>query len=188
MLFWASFVGLPSNGHYWILRLLTFFSSIFAAFMVYEENLHRILLFAYLIICILFNPIIPIRLSRHIWIYIDFLSGLLLLFALYYLLKDSDKSFKSIKTIIITLLMILFSLICIMNGDIISLLFSSAGSLLASLIFSFLLFAMGHLLLAPADVDPNRPTPKPLLFILIVAIAMLAYTSWKIFFKTIGIL
>lgn len=77
MLFGALLSNLP-YGYFQILRWTT---CITAAFFAYESMswFKPPVPFIYLIIAILFNPILPIHLSRSIWIVLDVITGIIFL-------------------------------------------------------------------------------------------------------------
>lgn len=67
-------------GYYTLLRIVV--SGVFgwSAYITYDKDSLSSITWIYAIICILFNPIIPIELSKGIWMFIDvFVAGLLLL-------------------------------------------------------------------------------------------------------------
>jgi len=73
MLFLAIF-QLP-YGYYNLLRLVVTISSGISSFNAYEnKNVGIAILFA--IICLLFNPILPIYLDKSMWIPIDIIVGI----------------------------------------------------------------------------------------------------------------
>ena len=64
--------GLP-YGYYTFLRLLVTGVSLYAAFWVLEER--SINFWIILFIGLLFNPLIPIHLSKDIWVIINIITG-----------------------------------------------------------------------------------------------------------------
>ena len=71
LLFIAIF-SLP-YGYYTLLRLAVTGISIYAAFFLFERD--SINFWAFLGIALLFNPLIPIHLSREVWFPIDIIVG-----------------------------------------------------------------------------------------------------------------
>lgn len=69
-------------GYYQILRPVVFASAIFFAFISGQE-FYAIPLTVLTIIAVIFNPLIPVHLSRDTWVVIDLISGAC--FAAYFL-------------------------------------------------------------------------------------------------------
>lgn len=61
-------------GYYTFLRLIVFISSLILTFHLREKALYNLSL-AMIVLAILFNPIIPVYLSREIWLPIDLASA-----------------------------------------------------------------------------------------------------------------
>ena len=57
-------------GYYIFLRLIVFVGSLFLAYKLYEKELSGWLV-VMILVGILFNPIIPVYLSREVWLFID---------------------------------------------------------------------------------------------------------------------
>ena len=89
MLFMAAFIGFPSSTYYYVLRSLTCFSSLAGAFIAYEISKNTPLLCVYLLLAILFNPVLIVSLGRELWSVVDILAGILLIHTLYCVAKDS---------------------------------------------------------------------------------------------------
>jgi len=68
-------------GYYTFLRWITCISSILVAFQAFEKNIDWAKV-VFVIIAILFNPLAPIYLSRSIWIPIDIITAILLIFVI----------------------------------------------------------------------------------------------------------
>jgi len=63
-------------GYYQLLRLVVCGVAVYVAFMAYAcQKMWAVWLFGF--IAVLFNPLLPIHLSRHIWQPIDVLCGIL---------------------------------------------------------------------------------------------------------------
>ncbi|WP_415390296.1 DUF6804 family protein [Porticoccus sp. Uisw_050_02] len=71
LLFIAIF-GLP-YGYYTLLRLVVTGISIYAAFFLFERDSFNF--WAFLGIALLFNPLIPVHLSREVWFPINIIVG-----------------------------------------------------------------------------------------------------------------
>ncbi len=71
-------------GFFTILRFVVFASTAYVAWIAYEEQKEKwvwILGF----IAVLFNPFIPIHLTREIWLPIDFITGVFLISNIFFL-------------------------------------------------------------------------------------------------------
>jgi hypothetical protein len=80
-------------GYYQLLRWITCGAAVWVAFMVYSwEKLWATWLFG--IIAVLFNPLIPVHLSREIWQPIDLMCGALFLVIALVLKRPEDKEQK----------------------------------------------------------------------------------------------
>lgn len=77
MLLFIGVLNLP-YGYYTFLRIVVFISSLYLAYK-YHKNKLELWLWVFLIIAILFNPIIPIYLSKTTWVYLDIMVGCLFL-------------------------------------------------------------------------------------------------------------
>jgi hypothetical protein len=76
-------------GFFTILRFVVFASTAYVAWIAYEEQKEKwvwILGF----IAVLFNPFIPVHLTREIWVPIDFLTGIFLLMSAFLLKFKKD--------------------------------------------------------------------------------------------------
>ena len=76
-------------GFFTILRFVVFSTTAYAAWMAYEEQRENwvwILGF----VAMLFNPFIPIHLTREIWVPIDFLTGIFLSLSVFLLKLKKD--------------------------------------------------------------------------------------------------
>ena len=62
-------------GYYQLLRIVVSISSGISAFVAYEDN-NQGLAIIFALVLILFNPFIPIYLSKEIWIPIDIIVGI----------------------------------------------------------------------------------------------------------------
>ncbi len=69
--------GLP-YAFYIFLRIIVFTSMIFFIFTEYK-TIDKWITFIYVILAVLFNPIIPVYLTKEIWFYIDILSAISIL-------------------------------------------------------------------------------------------------------------
>jgi hypothetical protein len=61
-------------GYYTFLRLVVFISSLYLGYKYYKGKI-ELWAWIFLLIGITFNPIIPIYLSKTMWVYIDLLVG-----------------------------------------------------------------------------------------------------------------
>ena len=89
VLFLALFDGWQ-YGFFTILRFVVFASTAYIAWMAYEEGKEKwVWIFGF--IAVLFNPFVPIHLTREIWMPIDFVIGLLCLSSIYFFkLNDNN--------------------------------------------------------------------------------------------------
>lgn len=65
-------------GYYTFLRLIVFVFSLFLAYQLREKNCSNWIIFL-IFMAILFNPLIPVYLSKEIWVLIDLFSATLFL-------------------------------------------------------------------------------------------------------------
>ena len=75
------FNGLP-YGFFTLLRLIVCISALYLAWTIRGGGKHWVAA-VFLVIAILFNPIIPVHLTREIWLYIDVAVGLFLIASLF---------------------------------------------------------------------------------------------------------
>ena len=75
-------IGKHSYDYYILLRWIVFSISIYCIYM-HTKREEDEWIFLFLLIGLLFNPIIPLHLTRRTWKYIDIISGSLLLFSIY---------------------------------------------------------------------------------------------------------
>ena len=68
-------------GYYILLRWITCITSILVAFQAFEKNIDWAKV-VFIIIAILFNPLVPIYLSRSTWIPLDIITAILFIFAI----------------------------------------------------------------------------------------------------------
>jgi len=68
-------------GYYTFLRWFTCITAIFITLQAFEKNLDWAKV-VFIVIAIIFNPLVPIYLSRSIWISIDIITAILFIFAL----------------------------------------------------------------------------------------------------------
>jgi hypothetical protein len=61
-------------GYYTLLRLAVFLSGLFLAYFLYEKKQPNWSI-VFVVIALLFNPIIPVYLSRELWLPIDLVSA-----------------------------------------------------------------------------------------------------------------
>lgn len=76
LLFWA--LAEHPYGYYTFLRWMVFGTAAYCVFQAFERN-HEIWLYIFGVIAVLFNPFIPIHLTRQIWAPIDVVTALLFL-------------------------------------------------------------------------------------------------------------
>lgn len=81
ILFLALFDGWQ-YGFFTLLRFVVFASTAYVAWMAYEEQKEKwVWIFGF--IAVLFNPFIPIHLTREIWMTIDFVTGVFLTLSIF---------------------------------------------------------------------------------------------------------
>jgi len=68
-------------GYYTFLRWITCISSILVALQAFEKNIDWVKI-VFIVIAILFNPLVPIYLSRSTWIPLDIITAILFIFAI----------------------------------------------------------------------------------------------------------
>jgi len=68
-------------GYYTFLRWITCIASILVTFQAFEKNVDWAKI-VFIIIAILFNPLVPIYLSRSTWIPLDIITAILFIFAI----------------------------------------------------------------------------------------------------------
>ncbi len=68
-------------GYYTLLRWITCISSILVALQAFEKNIDWAKV-VFIVIVILFNPLVPIYLSRNIWIPLDIVTAILFILAI----------------------------------------------------------------------------------------------------------
>lgn len=73
-------------GYYTFLRLIVFISSLILIFDLREKALHNLSL-VMIVLAILFNPIVPVYLSREIWLPIDIASAFVFFYSANFLKK-----------------------------------------------------------------------------------------------------
>jgi len=70
-------LGIPTGwpyGYYILLRWVIFSSSIFVAYSFYNSKI-PVWTFIFGVVAILFNPIVPIYLSKSTWVVLDFIGA-----------------------------------------------------------------------------------------------------------------
>lgn len=142
MLFIAASVGFPSYSYYSILRLITFISASFSAFTAYVLPLNKAFIYIYAAVAILFNPLFIVRLDKTVWQNIDIVVGILLMYVLYSVAKDSGKAIKHTKTILVLVGAALLTLLCIINGNGIEQTLTAVGSFVLAMLLSFGVYYM----------------------------------------------
>ena len=80
---WIGAAPLP-YGYYTLLRLVVTIVFVWAAYVAYQGK-HSILPYAYGLLALLFNPIVPIYLDKTLWAVMDILAGIFLLATLRHL-------------------------------------------------------------------------------------------------------
>jgi len=80
-LFAALLEGLP-YGYFTLLRFIVCITSGYIAYNAYNINKY-FWVYSFGFLTILFNPIIPIHLSRDMWVVIDFLAGLFMIVSIF---------------------------------------------------------------------------------------------------------
>jgi hypothetical protein len=68
-------------GYYIFLRWITCIASILVIFQAFEKNIDWAKL-VFIVIAILFNPLVPIYLSRSTWIPLDIITAIFFIFAI----------------------------------------------------------------------------------------------------------
>lgn len=86
-------VALVDNpyGYYQILRWVVMLFAGYVTFLSYE-NKHKIWLWIFAVIAILFNPIAPIHLSRELWSIIDLIVAGVFVIYMFRILKKTNKN------------------------------------------------------------------------------------------------
>ncbi len=85
LLFWA--LDKHPYGYYNILRIMVCGTSAFCAYL-FSEIENKAMVWIAGIIAILFNPIIPVHLSKEIWGPIDVIAGVILLVGMVFIIRD----------------------------------------------------------------------------------------------------
>lgn len=85
VLLWAS--GKHGYDYFVVLRWVVCGVSVFCSYMSHSKN---IIFWSWVFGCVavLFNPVVPVRLSRHTWTYLDVACGILLLVSIFFI-KES---------------------------------------------------------------------------------------------------
>ncbi len=86
LLFWAIFHN-PYD-YYIILRWITFGVSLYCIYIAYGAE-KKEWLFLFGMLSFIFNPIIPLHLSKDIWRFIDVISGIFLIVSMFFV-KERD--------------------------------------------------------------------------------------------------
>ena len=75
------FIGILNlpYGYYTLLRIVACAVFIWAALISYEKNKESVLPWVFVILAILFNPIIKIHLPKEVWAVVDFCAGLFII-------------------------------------------------------------------------------------------------------------
>jgi hypothetical protein len=66
-------------GYYTFLRLIVFIGGLYIAYHLYDKKSH-VFSIVFVLLAILFNPIIPVHLSRETWLPIDIMSAITFFF------------------------------------------------------------------------------------------------------------
>lgn len=76
-------------GYYMLVRI---YICIFSAFVAYKASVEKLngWMWTFIIIAILFNPIIPIYLMKGLWAIIDVITAMLIFFAIDFTIKDKE--------------------------------------------------------------------------------------------------
>jgi hypothetical protein len=92
LLFWA--LSRHQIGYYNLLRWITCGVSAYCVFLSYSlKRIPWACLFGFL--SLLFNPIVPIRLDRQTWAYLDVASGIFLLVSIYFIRESLSSKGES---------------------------------------------------------------------------------------------
>ena len=187
MLFYAALIGFPSSTYYFVLRFLTFFISLGGAALVYNTTTQKYFSYVYGVIALLFNPFFPFRLHRSTWITIDFITGVLLIYVVYCLIKDCKIPLMSFKTLFIIAGLIGVSVLLIVNGSAVNSALNIATTFFLAVVMSLAAFAMGSLLYG--QITKERETVAIVLLLIFTTIcALVAFNAWASILKTIGII
>jgi hypothetical protein len=83
LLIFALFAGSVEIGYFTFLRWVVTASSVYYLYVIYK-NIHRwsFWVWVFILLAILFNPIVPVYLDRDTWQFFDFLA--LILFSIYF--------------------------------------------------------------------------------------------------------
>lgn len=90
LLFFAQMDGLP-YGYFTVLRFVVTSVSLYLSYNIYQENKESLLIWAFGLIAVLFNPIIPVFLERSQWKTIDLIVGIFFVASIF-LIKKGKKS------------------------------------------------------------------------------------------------
>ena len=79
-------------GYYQLVRLISFFSFSYLAYLTFEEKRTKYTpLFYYMVLAVLFQPFVKIALGRTIWNIVDVIVGIGLLISIFIKPKQSEK-------------------------------------------------------------------------------------------------
>ena len=188
MLFMAALGIVPSNIFY-TLHIVTFLSAIGGVFVSYTMPLNKLLRYGYIFIAVAFNPFLRFYLRRAYWIWLDVIAGVLLIVLLHALLKDSEVSLTSIRTLLIAIAMIFFAWLCIVNGKNIETIFEMLLPLFGALLTSFGAYTWGLLLIAEKIPNARKEVTPCILCSGVTGMFMwAAFEFWILFFRTVGIM
>lgn len=90
-LFYAGMIGFSSYGMYTLLRIAVCTVSAIVVFRYYQEK-QQFFTWIFIIIAVLFNPIIKIHLHREAWEIIDIIIAIIFLISAYFDWQKQKKS------------------------------------------------------------------------------------------------
>lgn len=88
LLFWA--IASHPYDYYILVRWITFGVGLFCIFIAYGVN-NNAWIFLFGLLALIFNPIIPLHLSKNVWHIIDIISGILLIVSVLFVREESEK-------------------------------------------------------------------------------------------------
>lgn len=89
-LFFAQMDGLP-YGYFTLMRFVVTAVSLYLVYNIYQENKESLWIWAFGLIAVLFNPIIPVFLERSQWKIIDLIVGMFFVISIF-LIRKGKKS------------------------------------------------------------------------------------------------
>ena len=91
LLFGALLEGWP-YGYFTLLRFVVFIASGYIAYNAYRLSNKEFWMYSFGLLTILFNPIVPIHLSRDMWVVIDLVVGVFMIISIFKLKFKQDEN------------------------------------------------------------------------------------------------